>query len=253
MKKKEKKKPEAAPAVHGLASALSSAYNRVPEFPYLDRATTLMLIACVVGYVGFTAYIFFSMPAVEIDARIAEGSLAKNSALALAPGERYVYSLEGPAGAQQVAYSVGASQSCAGAVVTESSGQSSQAICILKNGMLSDPSQGAANSNFGNQSILLFSPWMLAASENFTWDVDNIYSARGVEMTVTTHFASKGSRRLAGREAYEIEVGDNSGAPPARFFIDSDKRVLLYAELGNATVKLTGAPFALYWNASAQS
>ena len=243
MKKKEKK----GSAISGIGNTLSSAYQRVPEFPYLDRATTLILIICVLGYLGLTAYVFISTPPVEIEARILEGSLAKNTAFSLMPGERYIYDLQGPDGVQQVAYAVGSSSSCAGVVISESAGQGSQAACILKNGMLQDSPSGASNSNFGNQSMLLFSPWMLAASENFSWNVDSIYSAHGVEMTISTHFASKGMQRIAGREAYEIEVGDSSGAPPARFFIDSEKRVLLFADLGNVTVKMSKAPFELNW------
>jgi len=250
MKKKENKMSS---AMSGVGSALSSAYQHVPEFPYLDRATTLLLIVCVLGYLGFTAYIFFSMPPAEIEARILEGSLAKNSALTLLPGENYVYRLESPGGSMEVAYAVRSAPSCAGVVVAEQAGQESQSMCILKNGMLSGSADGAPNANFGNQSILLFSPWMLAASENFSWSVDSIYSAQGVEMAITTRFEAKGKQQLAGREAYEIEVGDSSGAAPARFFIDGEKRVLLFADLGNVTVKLSSAPFALDWNASRQN
>jgi len=245
MKKTDKKNSD---AISGIGSVLSSAYQRVPELPYLDRATSLILIACVLGYLGFVAYIFFSMPPIEIEAKLLEGGLAKNSALLLSPGEGYLYTVESPDGAQQVAYAVGSLPSCAGVVVAEQAGQQSQTVCILKSGMLSGAGEGAANSNFGNQSILLFSPWMLAASENFSWKVDSVYSAQGVEMTISTRFESKGKKPLAGREAYEIEVGDNSGAPPARFFIDSEKRVLLYADLGNVTVRMDEAPFALDWS-----
>ncbi|MCX6771122.1 MAG: hypothetical protein NTX79_03635 [Candidatus Micrarchaeota archaeon] len=252
MKKKETG-PPAPQAAHWLAGALSSAYHRVPELPYLDRATSLIMIVCVLGYFGLVAYIFCSTPAVEIEARMLEGSLIKNSALALTQGEEYLYVLESPESAQQVAYSVSLSPSCAGVLVSEQSQQASQILCILKNGMLSGADGGVANANYGNQSILLFSPWMLAASENSSWSVDTVYSAHGVEMNITTHFASKGKTALAGREAYEIEVGDTSGAPPALFFIDAEKRVLLYADLGNVTVKMVSAPFALDWNASAQN
>lgn len=240
-------------AVSGIGNALASAYQHVPEFPYLDRMTTLILIVCVLGYAGFTAYIFFSTPPVEIEAMILEGNLTKNSALALSQGEEYLYSLESPDGVQQVAYAIGSEPTCPGVMVAEQSGEKSQTICILKNGMLSGPAGGAINSNFGNQSILLFSPWMLAASENFSWKVDTVYSAKGVEMTIPTRFESKGMQAMAGREAYEIDVGDESGAPPARFFIDSEKRVLLYADLGNVTVKMVGAPFALNWSTAAQN
>jgi len=242
-----KKEKQDIGASQGMAGALSKAYQRLPEFPYLDRATTLIMIACVLGYLGFTAYILFSMPQVEIQARVLEGNLSKNSALALLPGEKYLYSLESPEGAQQVAYAVSSSPSCAGVAVSEQSQQASQTICILKNGMLSGQEGGMGNSNFGNRSMLLFSPWMLAASQNFSWDVSSVYSSQGVEMTIITHFASKGMKQLAGREAYEVEIGDTAGSQPARFYIDSEKRVLLYADLGNVTVKMVSAPFALNW------
>ena len=250
MKKAEKKN---LGAVSGVGSALSSAYQKLPEFPYLDRATTLILIVCVLGYLGFTAYIFFSTPPAEIEARILEGSLEKNSALALLPGEDYLYELGSPGGAMEVSYAVRSSPSCAGVMVTEAAGQESQSVCILKNGMLAGSAGGAANANFGNQSMLLFSPWMLAASENFSWSVNSVYSAHGAEMIITTRFESKGKQQIAGREAYEIDVDDGAGAAPARFFIDSGKRVLLYADLGNVTVKMAKAPFELDWNASEQN
>ena len=248
-----KKEGNKTSAASGIAGALSSAYQHVPVFPYLDRATTLILIICVLGYFGFTAYIFLNTSPEDIQAKVLEGNLTKNSALALSPGEKYLYDLQSPDGVQQVAYAVSSSPSCAGVVVQEQAGQASQIICILKNGMLAGAEGGAGNANFGNQSILLFSPWMLAASENFSWSVDNVYSAHGVEMTITTRFESKGRQQLAGRDAYEIDVGDSSNAQPARFFIDSDKRVLLYADLGNITARLASAPFALDWNASAQN
>ncbi len=248
-----KKEGKATGTAQAIAGALSSAYQHVPVFPYLDRATSLILIICVLGYFGFTAYIFLNTSPEDIQAKVLEGNLTKNSALALLPGERYLYDLQSPDGVQQVAYSVGSSQSCAGVVVKEAAGQASQSICILKSGMLAGTEGGTGNANFGNQSILLFSPWMLAASENFSWSVDNVYSARGVEMTITTRFESKGKQQLAGRDAYEIDVGDSSGAAPARFFIDSEKRVLLFADLGNVTARLASAPFALDWNASAQN
>jgi hypothetical protein len=241
MKKKEKKGPD---AITGIGNAFSSAYQKVPEFPYLDRATTLILIVCLVGYFGFTAYIFFSMPPIEIEARLLEGTLSKNSPLALAAGEHYAYVVKTPEGDRQIDYFVSASQSCQGLMVQEQSGQASQDLCILKNGLLSGES---VNVNYGNRSILLFSPWMLAASENFNWTVDSVYSAHGAEMAISTRFESKGKQAIAGREAYEIEVGDNTGTPTAHFFVDSQKRVLLYADMGNVTVTMEKAPFELNW------
>ncbi len=240
--RKNEKTPDAA---HGVGRVISSAYQRVPEFPYLDRATTLILIVCVVGYLGFTAYIFFSTPPVEIEARLLEGSLSKNSPLRLAAGEHYAYLVQAPEGSEQIDYFVRASPLCKGMMVREQTSQAIQEICILPSGLLAGES---VNLNYGNQSILLFSPWMLAASENFSWKVETVYSAKGLEMTIPTYFISRGKQQLAGREAYEIDISDDPGGSSAsRFFIDDEKRVLLYADLGNLTVRMESAPFELDW------
>ena len=229
-----------------VAAALASAYQKVPEFPYLDRATTLILILCVAGYIGFTAYVYFSMPPLQIEARLSEGALDKNAQLAILPGENYAYMLEAPEGSEQIAYAARSTQGCAGVAVAEASKQGSQLVCILKNGMLSGNSEGG-NLNYGNRSILLFSPWMLAASENFSWRVDAIYSSSGLEASIPIYFVSKGRQQMGGREAYEIDIGDTPANAISRFFIDSEKRVLLYADMGNVTARLTTAPFELDW------
>jgi hypothetical protein len=67
--RKSERKPDAASAVGDF---LSSAYQRVPQLPYLDRATSLILIVCVAGYLGFTAYVFFTEPPVQIEAKLLE-------------------------------------------------------------------------------------------------------------------------------------------------------------------------------------
>jgi hypothetical protein len=248
--RKSERKPDAASAVGDF---LSSAYQRVPQLPYLDRATSLILIVCVAGYLGFTAYVFFTEPPVQIEAKLLEDSLYKNSQLALLPGENYAYSANMPGGAEQIAYSVRSSMACPGVAVLEQSGQESQELCILASGMLYGES-GEVNANYGNRSILLFSPWMLAASENFSWKVEAVYSAKGLEMTIPTYFTSRGKRQVAGREAYEIDVSDEQdGAPASRFFIDAEKRVLLLADMGNLTVRMESAPFGLDWTNSAKN
>lgn len=248
--RKSGKRPDAAPAAGNL---LSSAYHKVPQLPYLDRSTSLILIVCIVGYIGFTAYVFFTEPPVEIEAKLLEGSLDKNSQLALMPGEEYAYSLSMPGGSEQIGYAVRSSMACPGVVVLEQSGQGRQELCILANGMLYGEI-GEVNANYGNRSILLFSPWMLAASENFSWKVDTVYSAKGIEMVIPTYFESKGKKQVAGRDAYEIDISDGEGGESAsRFFIDSEKRVLLLADMGNLTARMESAPFELDWQTGTQN
>jgi hypothetical protein len=156
--------------------------------------------------------------------------------------------MESPDGAQQIGYSVDSYSGCAGVAVVETSSQGGQEVCILKNGM--SPGSQTATS-FGNQSILLFSPWMLSASENFSWEVDTVYRSNGMEVSLPTYFTSKGKQRMAARDAYEIDISDTTGSAPSRFFVDAEKRVLLYAEMGNVTIRMVSAPFALNWTGQA--
>jgi hypothetical protein len=249
-----KKKPDAMKKNSGgqgalctMARALSHAYGKVPVFPYLDRATSLILIVSVLGYLGLTAYIYFSTSPAQIEAALVEGKLEKNSLLLLSDGESYVYFVESPDGKQTVSYTVHASVGCSGVMVAEKTDLGTGEICILKNGFLPD---SGINTNYGNQSILLFSPWMLAASENFSWRVDTVYKSNGLEMSFPAYFASEGETEIAGRNAYEITVGEGAGGSSARFFVDAEKRVLLYADLGNVTVKMVSAPFELNWSKS---
>src|SRR3989344_116757 len=163
MKKEEAKQ-------QGILPALQSLYNRFPVFPYLDRATSLLLVLCIAAYFFFTAFVFFGSP-VQISQQINEDPIYKNTALQLVPGEKYTYQASSPDGMNAISYLVGKSGSCSGVTVAEDA--TGTVICLSKSGNLLQPGFESLNSSFLNQSIVLFSPWMLAVSDNFSWKFDN--------------------------------------------------------------------------------
>ena len=129
------------------------------------------------------------------------------------------------------------------------SGQSSR--CVLPSGNLADEGFGSVNSGFGNLSVILFSPWMLAVSDNFSWQVNTTVSGAGVQIDMPLYMRSEGMKTVAGREAYEIAV-QSEGQPPATFYVDASKRVALLVQDGNSSAQLVSAPFALDWGNQSQ-
>ena len=222
---------------------LLSLYGKIPVLPFLDRPTSALLIALMAFYFIFTAWVFFSSPPAQISGAIVEGPLAKNSGLAIAPGERYVYQLSGFGSDQSVSYQASSSPGCAGLLITESSG--GPGLCLSRSGnIVGDAAQ--LNSTYGNQSILLFAPWMLAASENFSWRVETTISGGQMELQIPTRLFWQSTSWVLGRRAFQIVVSSEAGSErPSSEYIDAEKRVLLYARMGNATAKLVQAPFTL--------
>lgn len=226
-------------------------YEKLPVLPILDRPTSAIAYFCILLYFGFVAMTFITNPSSEISAELAEGQLYKNTNLQLAAGERYVYELSLQGDQPQtrtVGYEVKSVPSCAGLLVVESAPSSPSKVCISKSGNAISDELPQTNSTFGNQSIILFSPWMLAASENFSWSVDTVFSAMGIETHFPTSYKSNGIREMAGRKSFEIFVHPQDSAQTAKYYIDSEKRVLLFADFGNLTARMVAAPFELNWS-----
>lgn len=228
------------------AGILNSLYMGIPALPFLERQGTALLLFCALAYLLFVAYVFLSSP-LTMSQDFYEQPLQKNSALQLLSGETYAYQISSPDGRQTVAYSTSRASSCAGLLVSEEA--SGASLCLSQSGNLAQEGTEAFNSSFGNQSILLFAPWMLAVSDDFKWGFESRITAGSTAISFPVSLFSKGKKTVAGREAYEISVG-SSGSPPSLFYIDAQKRVLLSAESANVSVKLISAPFPLEWGNS---
>lgn len=250
---KKSARPSAAaisPKPQGLSEQLNSLYLKLPVIPYLDRSTSTILCICLLAYAIFMAGVFVLSP-VHIEQALVEGPLVKNTQLQLLPGETYYYESDSPDGAQAAAYEVSREQGCAGITVTDV--ETLMRLCLSKSGNLLEDGFPMVNSTLGNKSIALFSPWMLAVSDSFSWGFKTTFSASGTTVEMPVSMKSLGRKTIAGREAYEISVESGSGLP-SLFYIDSQKRVLLSLEADNFTLKLMSAPFELNWsNATAQN
>ena len=248
-KKSKKIKHTAANPVQKVSSFLNAVYSRVPVLPFFDKPSSALLIFCIAAFAIFTAVVFFTSPPLEPQAHMREAALEKNAALSLFAGEQYTYSLSMGNQTAEVRYSVSKSPSCAGTLLTERDGNATRGICLSQTGNL--VGNGTENSDllFGNSSTVLFSPWMLAASENFSWKVEQVFTAGTAEISFPTYFTSKGLNETACRDAFAISI--ESGAPSGgsnMMYIDLQKRVLLSAEISNVSIMLIRAPFALDWN-----
>ncbi|MCX6773274.1 MAG: hypothetical protein NTV88_05930, partial [Candidatus Micrarchaeota archaeon] len=229
--------PHIPPQISAAVSVLNSIYQKIPIAPYLDRPTSALLYISFILYAAFVASIFLSSP-VQMTPQILEDLLAKNTHVQLLPGEKYVYSGEGQSSADILTYQIYKNSSCSGAFVYEK--ETKISLCLSQAGNIEDPSVPAMNSSYGNKSIIMFAPWMLAVSDTFSWGFANQMSAGGAKVSLPVTLESQGRKTISGREAFEILVVPYAGKP-STIYIDSQKRVLLEAVSENVSVKLISA------------
>lgn len=251
---KRKSEVKRAGKPRGAMGRLNSLYQRIPVLPFFDRPSSALLLLCIAAFALFTVFVFLTTPPFSLQGEVRGAPLSKNTNLQLLPGERYSYEISSPNGKQLLYYSVSSSPACNGTLVTESDGQASRGLCLASNGNPANESISQENYSSSNGSMLLFSPWMLAVSENFSWQVDTVFSAGTAQVTFPTYFSSQGKKTVAGRDAFAIgiwggiPIGNESTV--STFYVDSQKRVLLLANLSNVSIKLVQAPFELDWNSS---
>jgi len=234
----------ASTALDKLFAFLHALYQKLPVIPMLDRETSAAIYAAFLLYILCTGVFFLSSSQPSLGNMVltsSESPIAKNSQLPLLPGERYQYRVTGDFPSQQIDYQVSKPSSCAGVLVTEEANAVSEA-CLLADGTLSGGP--AFNFSLGNSSMLIFSPWMLAVSEGFSWKVDSNLSSGSLVMNLPTTLQSQGLKSAYGRPAYKILQSSEIGGQ-STMYIDKEKRVLLYMSAGNSTARITAAPFAL--------
>lgn len=231
-----------------MLSAFNSIYQKTPVIPFLDRQASAIFFICMAVFIFLVVYVFLTTPPLIPQFSFSEAPLSKNAVLALLPGESYSYEVKDGQNSEIVRYGVSQSSDCAGKVVSETSGVGSNSFCISQLGnLISNGTILQTNAGLGGISILLFSPWMLAVSDDFSWNVETRVNAGGMDVSIPTSFRSQGKKTIAGREAYEILVQNELAGKSmsSTFFVDSEKRVLLSAVFGNVTVTLINAPFSL--------
>jgi hypothetical protein len=239
--------PEAEPAkgMHSFPSPmqlLSKIYLRLPLVPFLDRQSSAILYCCIAAFFLFFLYFALQPSLLDLYFEVEEGKLHKNTGLRLAAGELYAYELGFGSQTKIVQYGVKRAFGCSGLVIYDSEGSSS---CVLKDGV-EEGDPFSSNLSLGNSSLVIFAPWMLAASENFSWNVSSTLKGKYLYSHSTISFVSLGITKVLGRQAFAIKVEpEGKEGMPAYYYIDSEKRILLYAKEGNFSAKLVSAPFGL--------
>lgn len=103
-----------------------------------------------------------------------------------------------------------------------------------------------SNQTLSSPVFFFFSPWMLALSENFTW---NASVRNGINGEPIQDFSARvgGTGSALGRSAYAVLVREEGifGVWERKMWIDSKSRILLKEEGENYTVTLIQAPFPL--------
>ena len=247
--------PCAKPRAQGSQNCIfGRIYDSFPLVPFLDRPTSAIVYASLSIYFAFTAFVFLSAPPLQFQVDFTEGPLQKNTQLPFLPGETYEFSVSSPESSARASYRTHSAPSCPGIVLE--SVRSKEKVCLLKNGLEHGlPEGGQSNAGLGNGTFILFSPWMLAASEGFEWQTSQKITVLAAQSEIFTTYRCAGKRKIAGRDAFEIvsitgvdSPGSFSGNGAQRMFIDEERRVLLLAEIGNMSAKLISAPFALNWS-----
>ncbi|VVC01279.1 Uncharacterised protein [uncultured archaeon] len=249
MTRKKERTSSKGQALSRALQSLNSIYQRMPVLPFFDKASSALLIISIAAVALFTAFVFLTTPSPTAQVAAREAPLHKNAQLALVPGEQYAYTISMGNQSQWLYYSASKSDSCPGTLLTEKQGAQTRDICLSGAGVMIGNGSTGSNVTFGNSSTLLFSPWMLAASENFSWEVATLFSAGSTQISFPTYFNSQGRATVAGREAYPISISaDAAIVPTVVWNIDAQKRVLLSADMENLTIRLVKAPFELNWS-----
>ena len=232
--------PSNAPFASRASAAFSGFYGRIPVFPFLDRDTSAILYACMLAFLLFVVYVMAAPAGGEPSFTISESPLYKNANLSLSAGENYSYVMEDEGQLQMLPYSVGRLWGCKGVVLYD--GNDSQE-CLTQGG---NPAGGAQyNSTLGNSTGIMFLPWMLAVSDNFSWSVSGDDWNGYIHMRTSMNYTSLGKSSALGREAYRVRVTSDMYPEPTDYYIDSEKRILLYVTSGNTSAWLEEAPFAI--------
>lgn len=205
-------------------------------------ATVILLYIIGFGYFYFLG----EKPSFSIVEK--EERLEKNTELQIAPGESYTYEYGyNDTSVFQAEYDVKSADGCTIIATTSYSNITVEPVCIDEWGN----DKGGKNLTYENSTIYLFSPWMLAVTDGWKWNVSITMAAEGLgfESTSKFMFETVSEEKKFGRDSYKVTVtmssDENATEEQMTWWIDKEKRVLLMEKMGDDEVKLVKAPFAL--------
>jgi hypothetical protein len=226
-------------------------------FGFQLSSTALVILAIVVIFLAFTAYVLMQPPPPAYTTSYQE-PLVPAVGLKLLPGEKYVYRLGDGQNQMLIEHNVqGRSEGCM--VVTTSFENYSIPFCIDEatgeaklSGQTGENAQ-AAGPDFAQS-------WMLALKDGWNWTmsvnttVEMMGSTETIQALSVYRVASRGT--VKGRDAFKV-IADtsirrvsngriySSDNTTETVWVDVDKRVLLYTSSNGVTVELVEAPFKI--------
>lgn len=211
------------------------------------------LIAVFAGIVllyfaGF-AYFFFTGENPTFSVVEREGKLEKVVPVQITAGESYLYEYRvNNTPIFKVGYDIGKGDGCTLITQSFSSNITARPICVDRWGNERD---WEGNLTYRNNTVYLFSPWMLALKNGWEWEVNITMGIEGFDMESTTGFLFEvvSEEKKFGRDVYKVRVtvSEDGGAAgePILWWIDREKRILIAQEMGEDKIRLVNAPFTL--------
>jgi len=151
-----------------------------------------------------------------------DAPLYKNTELQLRSGEVYKYVYDSTNSTMEITYEVRDGPGCT--IVSIAEAQGSAAVCLDSYG----ERVGGPEKGFGDPTVLLFKPWMLALNESWRWN-SSFYLAFGdSESEHISDMSYRVVRRESylGRDAFLVEIKADIGEPEYQW-VDAEKRISL--------------------------
>lgn len=151
-----------------------------------------------------------------------DAPLHKNTGLQLRSGETYSYVYKTANSTMEMTYEVSDGPGCTLISIAEAQGSAS--VCLDSFGeRVGGPEQG-----FGDPTVLLFKPWMLALNDSWSWN-SSLYLSFGE--SESEHISDIGYRVVRretymDRDSFLVEVRADMGEPEYQW-VDAEKRISL--------------------------
>ncbi|MFH1285001.1 MAG: hypothetical protein ABIH99_00285 [Candidatus Micrarchaeota archaeon] len=232
---------------------------KIPEFFRSEIGNTLLISIAVVILFFLAIFIFVkpSFPSAEF--ATSQTPLVPVSQLLISSGEHYSYTFKSANETSNFSFQVISDKgNCmqikaiyfletparVDACLNKSNGVALNALLTYENN----------TAPAGNWSAEFAQPWMLAVTENWSWQVNSslLVPNWGVEQKEVTTFKFVGEEVIKGREAYKVHLlvqfldsSIESGRIESDYWIDKETRVLLLVKSDMSSMELTSAPFNL--------
>jgi hypothetical protein len=187
------------------------------KFDPVTIATVAVLVLIIALAATHVRPVFDNPELVAVDA-----PLHKNTELQLEPGETYSYSYTTTNSSMNITYMINEGPGCTMINIMEAQG--SAAVCLDQYG----ERIGGPGTGFGDPTVLLFKPWMLALNDSWRWN-SSIYltfNNTGSEHVSDISYRVIRREQYMGRDAFVVKVDSDAGEPEYDW-IDAEKRITL--------------------------